>query len=58
MSPFKELYRRKCTTLIRWDNLVDRLMMGPKMLQEMEKMAKRVEEKLKRPKTDKKATQI
>ena len=32
MSPFEVLYDRKCTTLISWDNLVDRLMMGLEML--------------------------
>jgi hypothetical protein len=47
MSPFEALYRRKWTTLIRWDNLVDKLMMGPKMVQEMEKMVKRVHKNLK-----------
>ena len=47
MSPFKELYIRKCTTPISWDNLVDRVMMGPEILQEMEKMVKRVKRNLK-----------
>ena len=32
MSPFEELYKRKCTTPISWDNLVDRLMMGLEIL--------------------------
>jgi hypothetical protein len=26
MSPFEVLYQRKCRTLIRWDNPVDKLM--------------------------------
>ena len=29
MNPFEVLYDKKCTTLISWDNLVDRLMVGP-----------------------------
>jgi hypothetical protein len=32
MSPFEALYGRKCTTPMSWDNPVDRLMMGPKIL--------------------------
>jgi hypothetical protein len=58
MSPFRELYRRKCTTLISWYNPVDRLMMGLEMLQEIEKMVKRVQKNLKEAKTDRKSTQI
>jgi hypothetical protein len=46
MSPFEALYRRKCTTPIRWDNPIYRLMMGQKMLQEMEKMVKLVQPNL------------
>ena len=47
LSPFKILYDRKCTTPIRWDNLADRLMVGPKMLQEMENMVRKVQQNLK-----------
>jgi len=43
LSPFEILYDRKCTTLISWDNPVDRLMVGPEMLQEMENMVKKVQ---------------
>ena len=32
MSPFEVLYDTKCTTPIRKDNPVDRLMVGPEML--------------------------
>ena len=35
-SPFGILYGRKCNTLISWSNLVDRLVIGPKLLKEME----------------------
>jgi hypothetical protein len=47
MSPFEALYRRKCTTLISWDNLVERLMMGPEILQKIEKMVNMVQQNLK-----------
>jgi hypothetical protein len=43
LSPFKVLYDKKCTTPISQDNLVDRLMVGPKMLQEMEYMVRKVQ---------------
>ena len=36
MSSFKILYGKKCTTPISWDSLVDRLIVGPEMLQDME----------------------
>jgi hypothetical protein len=29
MSPFEVLYEKKCTTVISWDNPVDKLMVGP-----------------------------
>jgi hypothetical protein len=43
LSPFEILYGRKCTTPISWDNLTDRLIVGPEILQEMENMVKRVQ---------------
>jgi hypothetical protein len=42
MRPFEVLYIRKFTTPISWDNPVDRIMVGLKMLQEREIMVKRV----------------
>jgi hypothetical protein len=47
MSPFKVLYGRKCTASISWDNLVDIVMVRPKMLQEMEQMVKKLQQNLK-----------
>ena len=35
MSPYEALYGRRCRTLVTWDNLVNRVVIGPK-LQEME----------------------
>jgi hypothetical protein len=31
MSSFEALYGRKCNTLVSWDNLVDREVVGPKI---------------------------
>jgi hypothetical protein len=45
--PFEILYDRKCTTSISWDNLANRLMVGPEMLQEMENMVRKVQHNLK-----------
>ena len=36
MSPFKILYGCKCNTPISWSNLVDKLMLGPDLLKDME----------------------
>jgi hypothetical protein len=42
MNPFEELYGRKCNTPVSWDNLVDRAVVGPNLLKEMEeKMLKK-----------------
>ena len=46
-SPFEILCGRKCNTLISWSNLVDRLVLGPKLLTEMEKVVKQVQGNLK-----------
>ena len=35
-SPFEILYGRKCNTPISWSILVDRLMLGPELLKDME----------------------
>ena len=39
-SPFEILYGRKCNTPISWSNPVDRLVLGPKLLKEMELIVK------------------
>ena len=36
MSPFEALYGRKCDTLVSWDNLVDRVVIGLNLLKDME----------------------
>jgi hypothetical protein len=41
MSPFEKLYGRRCNTLVSWDNLTDRAVVGPDLLGKMEeKMTK------------------
>jgi hypothetical protein len=47
LSPFKVLYDRKCTTPITGDNPADKLIVGEEMLQEMENMVRKVQQKLK-----------
>jgi transposase InsO family protein len=36
MSPFEALYGRKCNTLVSWDNPTYRVVLGPKLLKDME----------------------
>ena len=38
MIPFKVLYGWKCRTLVTWDSLVDRLMLGPDLLLDLEQL--------------------
>jgi len=47
MSPFEVLYSRKCNTPISWSNPVDRLMLGPDLLKDMELTVKQVQSNLK-----------
>ena len=36
MSPYEALYGRRCMTPVTWDNLVNRVVIGPEFLKEME----------------------
>ena len=47
MSPFEVLYGRKCHTPSSWSGPEDRLMLGPRMLKEMEELVKKVRFNLK-----------
>ena len=47
ISPFEILYGRKCNTSITWSNIVDRLMLGPELLKELELAVKQVQSNLK-----------
>ena len=41
MSPFEALYGRRCNTLVSWDNPIDRAVVVPELIREMEeKMSK------------------
>ena len=46
-SPFEILYGRKWNTPISWSNPIDRLMLGPNLLKEMELTMKKVQGNLK-----------
>jgi hypothetical protein len=37
-SPFEAWYGKKCNTLISWDNLVDKVVLGPELFREMVKI--------------------
>ena len=47
MSPFEIMYESKCTTLVSWDSHVDHLMVGIKMLQDVEQIVWEVHKNLK-----------
>ena len=36
MIPYEALYGRRCRTLVTWDNPVNTIVLGPKLLKEME----------------------
>ena len=47
MSPFEALYGRNCSVPMRWDKPMDRLIVGPKLLQEMEQQVAKIKHNLK-----------
>jgi hypothetical protein len=47
MSPFEALYGRKCNTLVSWDNPIDRVVVGPYFLREMEEQMIKIKQNLK-----------
>jgi hypothetical protein len=47
MSPFESLYGRKCNTLVSWDNLADRVVVGIELLREMEENMLKIKHNLK-----------
>lgn len=49
MSPFDILYGRRCNTLVSWDNIVDRIMIGLDILKEMEQEVNKSKQNLKIP---------
>ena len=46
-GPFEILYGRKCNTPISWSNPVDKLVLWPELLKEMEEIVKQVQGNLK-----------
>ena len=47
MSPYEALYGRRCRTLVTWDNPVNRIVLGPELLREMEQEVVKIRQKLK-----------
>ena len=47
MSPFEPLYGRKCHIPLNWSQPEDKLMLGPDALQEMERIVKQIQRKIK-----------
>jgi hypothetical protein len=47
MSPFEELYGRKCNTPVNWDNPADRTIVGLELLKEMEDQMIKIKQNLK-----------
>ena len=41
MSPYEALYGRRCRTLVTWDNPVNRVVLRPELLKEMEQEVER-----------------
>ena len=47
IPPFEVLYGRKCRALVTWDDPMDRLMLGPDFLKDLENMVNMVKKNLK-----------
>ena len=47
MSPYEALYGRRCRTLVTWDNPVNRVVLGPELLKEMEQEVINIRQNLK-----------
>ena len=47
MSPYEYLYGRRCRTPVTWDNPVNMIVLGPKLLKEMEQEVARIKQNLK-----------
>ena len=47
MSSFEVLYGWKCRTPVTWDSLVDQLMLGPDLLNDLEQLVTKVQVNLK-----------
>jgi hypothetical protein len=47
MSPFEEIYGKKCNTPVSWDNPTGREVVGPEFLREMEEQMLKIKQNLK-----------
>jgi hypothetical protein len=47
MIPFEALYGRKCDTPVSWDNPVDKVVLGPELLKDMEDQVVKIKKNLK-----------
>jgi hypothetical protein len=47
MVPFEFLYGRPCRTPLSWDQLEDRVLVGPEVIQEMEEQMKTIRQRIK-----------
>jgi hypothetical protein len=47
MNPFEALYGKKCNTPVSWDNPVDKAIIGPDLLKEMEEQMVKIKQNLK-----------
>ena len=47
MSQYEALYGRRCRTPVTWDNLVNRIVLGPELLREMEQEVVKIKQNMK-----------
>jgi len=47
MSPFEALYGRKCKMQVRWDNLADKVVVGPELFKKMKERMTNIKKNLK-----------
>ena len=47
MSPYEALYGRRCRTPVTLDNLVNKIVLGPELLKEMEQEVVKIRQNLK-----------
>ena len=47
MSPYEALYGRRCRTPVTWDNPVNKVVLGTKLLKEMEQEVVKIRQNLK-----------
>ena len=47
MSPYEALYGRRCRTPTTWDNPVNKVVLGPELLKEMEQEVVKIKQNLK-----------